>query len=422
MTGSTQVRAEITMPRLSDSMEEATVLAWLKQPGEAVASGEPLVEIETDKATMVYEAERDGVLGGILVGAGEVAALGAPIGWFAGDASEPEGSDVERQAPAPEAGPAIAAPPRPEQPPPARPDKRRARATPLARRVAADQGVDLFGLSGTGPGGRIVRADVMAALAAGRSPEPVSSALPRAAAAGDERLPLSATQRTIARRMSSSRSEVPEFTLTAEIDMTAALAARRELNELLPSARISLNDLVVKAAALVLREQPEMNAAWDGEAIVRRARVNVGVAVATEGALLVPVIFDADRKPLPRLAAETRAAGERARTRSSSAEELSGATFTVSNLGMFGVLSFDAVIDAPQAAILAVGTVVRRPVFDAADAVVARELMQVSLACDHRVVYGAEGARFLARLRELLEHPMLLTLPAHEAAGEEVLR
>jgi pyruvate dehydrogenase E2 component (dihydrolipoamide acetyltransferase) len=175
----------------------------------------------------------------------------------------------------------------------------------------------------------------------------------------------------------------------------------------------------VKAAALALREQPAMNAAWDGDAIVRRARVNVGIAVAAGDALLVPVLADADRTSLTQIAAQARAAGERARSRSSTPDELSGATFTVTNLGMFGVLSFDAVIDAPQAAILAVGAVVRRPMFGEGDVVVARELMQVSLACDHRVVYGADGAQFLARLRELLEHPMLLTLPAAVAAGEE---
>jgi pyruvate dehydrogenase E2 component (dihydrolipoamide acetyltransferase) len=216
--------------------------------------------------------------------------------------------------------------------------------------------------------------------------------------------------------MVASRTEIPEFTLTREIDMTAALALRRQLAE--AGHRVSVNDLVVKAAALALCEHPALNASWGGDHVVHHGHVSVGIAVAAEGVLLVPVIADADRKSLPEIGVEARALGERARTRTASPAELSGATFTVTNLGMLGVLSFTAVIDAPQVAILAAGAVVRGPVFGDDGAVVACDLMQVSLTCDHRAVYGADGARFLQRLAELLEHPTLLLLPPLGAANE----
>jgi len=412
----TQIPVTIAMPRLSDSMEEATILAWLKAPGDTVARGDELVEIETDKATMVYEAEADGVLGELLVGEGEVAALGAPIAELLVAGSPlPAAAPNAGGPPAAEAEPtpAAAAPTSAAAAAPA-PGARMA-ATPIARRLAAQLGIALETLTGSGPRGRIVRADVRAA--GERRPAPGAgvgerpAAAPATAGPGDERIELTSTQRTIARRMVASRSEVPEFTLTAEIDMTDALALRRQLAELGDGARVSVNDLVVKAVALVLREQPAMNASWGGDHIVRHGRVNVGIAVASEGALLVPVIQDADRKPLSEIAREARALGTRARERSATPAALSGGTFTVTNLGMFGVLSFDAVIDAPQAAILAVGATVRRPVFDAHGAVVGRDLMHVSLSCDHRVVYGADGAVFLERLRDVLEHPMTLLMP-----------
>jgi pyruvate dehydrogenase E2 component (dihydrolipoamide acetyltransferase) len=402
----------LLMPRLSDAMEEATVLKWLKAPGDPVARGDELVEIETDKATMVYEAETDGVLGELLVGEGAIVALGAPIAELlveaaAAEAAAPAATSTADRAPAPTAVPAAGiatggTPPRP-------------RATPVARRVAAELGVDLHALAGSGPQGRIVRADVLRAT----PPAPPAAAAPAGGQPADERVPLTTTQRTIAQRMVASRTEIPEFTLTRELDVTAALALRRELAA--AGHRVSVNDLVVKAAALALREHPGVNAAWGGDHVVRRGRVSVGIAVAVDDVLLVPVIADADRKSLPRIAAEARALGERARTRTTTPAELSGATFTVSNLGMLGVLSFTAVIDAPQAAILAVGTVTPRPVFDDGGAVVRRELMQVALTCDHRIVYGAHGAAFLQRLAELLEHPTLLLLPP-EAAEEGDMR
>jgi pyruvate dehydrogenase E2 component (dihydrolipoamide acetyltransferase) len=426
----------IAMPRLSDAMEEATVVAWLKAPGDAVACGEALVEIETDKATVVYEAEQDGVLGELLVGEGEVAALGAPIAQLlveGAQAAPPATPTPAAAAPAPPSAPTPAPPSAatsatapPTAPPPpaaapvpprarhAAPGATRPRATPVARRVAAERGVDLGALVGSGPHGRIVRADVLAAAAAAPVGAPAS---PAAVADGDERVALSATQRTIARRMVASRSEIPEFALTAEVDMTDALALRRQLAD--AGHRVSVNDLVVKAAALALREHPTLNASWGGDHVVRHTHVNVGIAVAADDVLLVPAIADADRKSVPEIAAEARALSERARMRAATPAELSGATFTVTNLGMLGVLSFTAVIDAPQVAILAAGAVVRRPVFGADGTVVGRDLMHVTLTCDHRAVYGAHGARFLQRFAELLEHPTLLLLPPSAAATND---
>jgi pyruvate dehydrogenase E2 component (dihydrolipoamide acetyltransferase) len=399
------VPTTIAMPRLSDSMEEATIVAWLKAPGDPVRRGDALVEVETDKATMTYEAEQDGVLRELLVAEGEVAALGAPIAELLVDAAGAAAASAPA-APAPE-------PPRATSPSsvPVRAATAlgaRIAASPVARRVAAELGVDLRSITGSGPRGRIVRADVLAAAEQVEPASPAAVAMEPVPEGADEHIALTTTQRTIARRMVASRTEIPEFTVTCEIDMTQAVALRRELAAALPGARVSVNDLVVKAAALVLREQPALNASWAGDNVVRHARVNVGIAVATDDALLVPVVTDADRRPLIELAAATRAAGERARARASAPAELTGATFTVTNLGMFGALSFTAVIDAPQVAILAVGGVVRRPVFDADGAVVGRELMQASLSCDHRAIYGADAARFLQRLREVLEQPVML--------------
>jgi pyruvate dehydrogenase E2 component (dihydrolipoyllysine-residue acetyltransferase) len=373
------VLREIPMPRLSDSMEEATVIAWLKGPGESFVRGEALVEVETDKATVVYEAEEDGRLVEVLVPVGESAALGAPIA---------RASMSSALAPAPRPAPASA--------PWAAKTAVRPRATPVARRLAAQLGMALGGVVGTGPGGRIVLADVRNA----HTPSPRPSAAARSVS-------LTPTQRTIARRMTESRASVPDFTLLAEVDVTAALTFRRELNELY-AAGVSINDLVVKATGVALSEHRRLNASFAGDSVVEHDRIHVGVAVATEDALFVPVVRDADHASLVEIARATRTAAERARARTLSPAELEGATFTVTNLGMFGVSSFQAVIDEPQAAILAVGRVDRRPAFDADGAVVARETMHLSLSCDHRVVYGAEAARFLQRVAQLLERPLEL--------------
>jgi pyruvate dehydrogenase E2 component (dihydrolipoamide acetyltransferase) len=405
MTTHTGTTVDVTMPRLSDSMEEATILQWLKQPGERIARGEPIVEVETDKATMVYEAEREheGVLAEIVVAEGETAALGAVIARIESDAAAaarpaPEQAAPETEPAAPK-GTAAAGPKR-------QPHQGRPRATPVARRLAAELDVTLDGVTGSGPGGRIVRADVR--RAAGSAAPTAAPSATRGGRGETTEVPLTSTQRTIAQRMSESRGSIPDFTLEAEVAMEAAHALRERLRRdggTVPS----FNDVVVKAVALALRDFPALNASFEDGRVLRHSRINVGIAVATDDALLVPTIADADRKPLAQIATEARALAERAQSRSLQLADLADGTFTVSNLGMYGVRRFQAVINAPQAAILAVGEVTPRPWVGPDGGLLARRLMDVALSCDHRVVYGAEAARFLQRLRELLEDPTQLT-------------
>ncbi len=387
---------DVTMPRLSDSMEEATVLLWLKQPGDVIRKGDAFVEVETDKATIVYEAELDGTLEEIVVDEGGTVALGAVIARVrvVGGVAPPRAVAVE--APRPVVEPPATVVPLGQ---PARSERHR--ATPVARRLAAELAVDLAALQGSGPGGRIVGGDVRSAATNGARAAATSDAGGRGTATV---LAPTATQRTIARRMSESRSEVPDFTLETEIDMSAAAQLRAELGATSPPAP-SFNDLLVRAVGLCLRELPALNASFVDGAVTRFSRVNVGIAVATDDALLVPTIFDADAKSVAEIAAESRRLAERVRSGSIDLAELADGTITISNLGMFGIRRFQAVINAPQAAILAVGEVAPRPAVGADGGLVVRPTMDVSLSCDHRVVYGADAARFLQRLRDLLEHP-----------------
>jgi pyruvate dehydrogenase E2 component (dihydrolipoamide acetyltransferase) len=393
----TTTLVDIGMPRLSDSMEVATVLEWLKQPGDHVSRGEPLVEVETDKATMVYEAEVEGVIAELVVPAGGTALLGETIARItvAGDAVAAPSPVEPAQAPM-EPAPVVS-----EEPVVQRGvSGSRARATPVARRLARELGVALETVSGTGPGGRIVRADVRAQSGNGQGTAVAES--PRGTAT---EIDLTATQRTIARRMSESRAEVPDFTVEAEIDMEHAHRLREEWRAAGHDPLPSFNDLVVKAVALALREHPALNASYDEMRALRFSRINVGIAVATDDALYVPTIFDADARSVAEIAAESRRLTELVRSRSITTEELDGGTFTVSNLGMFGVRRFNAVINRPQAAILAVGEVALRPWVTPDGGIAARRLMDVALSCDHRIVYGADGARFLQSVRRLLESP-----------------
>ena len=404
MTTSATQLLDVAMPRLSDSMEEATVLQWLKRPGERVAKGEPLVEVETDKATIVYEAESDGVLDEIVVEPGSAAALGDVIARLrvAGGSARSPASTVQPR-------PAVASPPAATGAPASPPSRkqRRARATPVARRLADQLGVALGDLDGTGPGGRIVAADVRPAAPAGERAATAAGQDGRGARTEIEHTP---TQRTIARRMAESRATVPEFTLEAECDMEAAQSLREELRMTGREPVPSFNDLVVKAAALALREFPALNASYAPGRTIRYERINVGIAVDVEDALLVPTIRDADRTSVFEIAREARRLAERARGRALTSDELADGTFTVSNLGMFGVRRFHAVINQPQVAILAVGEIAPRAVVDASASIVARTTMELTLSCDHRVVYGAEAARFLQRLTQLLEHPVTLVV------------
>jgi pyruvate dehydrogenase E2 component (dihydrolipoamide acetyltransferase) len=450
--------AEIVMPRLSDSMEEGTVLRWLKSVGDQVAVGDELVEIETDKANMVYESDLDGTIVEVLAQEGETLPVGDPIARV-GDASEVvsgNGGGAGAASPAGRAGdgptaegpgpdqPAIglrepagaaspAPPPGPATPATTPPSPAavgadgRVKASPIARRIATDRGLDLSGLSGSGPGGRIVKADVERALAAGVAAPAPAAAPPAAAPAGPtpgvaekpetakgavEVVELTKLQQTVARRMAESKATAPHFYLQAEIDMTAAVEGRAKLKASAKEGDVvpTFNDMVVKACAIALREHPRANGAYRDGKIELYSRINVGVAVAAQDALVVPTVFDADQKGLRRIAGETRALAARVRDGSITPPELSGGTFTVSNLGMYGISNFHAVINTPQAGILAVGEVKAKPVVADSGAIEARQLMGVTLACDHRILYGADGAIFLARVRELLEEPLGLAL------------
>ena len=466
---------EIVMPRLSDTMEEGTILRWLKADGEEVARGEELVEIETDKATMVYESDQQGVLR-IIAAEGTTLAVGEPIASVGAGSPAAEENGAAARAPAPQdqgpaqraaAGSPQGSAPSEDSGTPAGPSRaappagggERVRASPLARRIARERGVELTGLSGSGPGGRIVKADVLgsppAALgapsagaptapgapAAPGTPAdagapadasvPAAAETPPAAAVGEvatakgqtTEVELTRTQQTIARRMAESKATIPDFTLRMDVDMEACVRLRSELKRLQPggggahgaSDAPTYNDMIVKASALSLREHPRANGSYRDGRLLLHSRVNVGVAVAAEGALVVPTVFDADTKSLGEIARETRALAERVRAQSITPPELGGGTFTVSNLGMYGVASFTAIINPPQAAILAVGRLEPRAVageaaVDGEAPVVVRNVLTLTLVCDHRILYGAEAAQFLSRVRELLQSPTALTL------------
>jgi pyruvate dehydrogenase E2 component (dihydrolipoamide acetyltransferase) len=411
--------SDVVMPRLSDSMEEGTILRWLKSDGDEVRRGEELVEIETDKATMTYESDTEGVLQ-VVAAVGETLPVGAVIARLNGAGGPPPAAaEPPAEAAAPPPPPEAPAPPPPPRPAPAAVpeapaaapsgDGARRKVSPVARRIARELGVDVTSLRGTGPGGRIVRADVEAAAPAkpAAAPAPATPAAAPGAAKGEVTV-VEATraQGVIARRMAESRATIPDFTVTVEVDATAALDLRAQLKQVLDPPP-SINDLVVKACALALREFPRVNASYRDGRFEQYSRVNVGVAVAGEASLIVPTVFDADRKTVGEIAREARSLAEKVRAGTVTPPELAGGTFTVSNLGMFGVREFTAVINPPQAAILSVGAAVARPVARDGEVVV-RSVMEMTMACDHRIIYGADAARFLGRVRELLEQPLSL--------------
>jgi pyruvate dehydrogenase E2 component (dihydrolipoamide acetyltransferase) len=442
---------DIVMPRLSDSMEEGTILAWMKSVGDEVELGDELVEIETDKANMVFEADAAGTLVEIVAPEGDTLPIGEVIARV-GDPSEAGGdgageaprSSSAVRAPAPprvhaadtpadlpdsapaQAGPPEVPTPSPTQPTPSREPGKRVKASPLARRIAREKGIDLAGLSGSGPGGRIIKADVEAAPSDGAAPaaappvaEPAAPAAPtpgarekpETAKGQTETVELTKTQQTIARRMAESKATAPHFYLQANVDMSRCFEARAQIKASAREGEVvpSFNDMVVKACAIALREFPRANGAYRDGHWELYERVNVGIAVAANEALVVPTIFDADQKGLRRIATEARALAARVRDQSITPPELSGATFTVSNLGMYGISNFHPIINSPQAAILAVGEITPTPVAKDGELTVA-QLMGVTLVCDHRILYGADGAEFLARVRALLEEPLGLAL------------
>ncbi len=409
---------QIVMPRLSDSMEEGVILNWLKEDGDQVEVGDELVEIETDKASMVYESDLAGVLE-ILVPAGETRPIGEPIATVSKDGPPPTGkaapAEPAKSEPATTGEPEAAAVAKTAPPPPpaSAEEAERIRISPLAARLAREKGVDPAGIEGSGPNGRIVKADVDRALSAAAPPVPTEPGpVPREGepAKGETiRVEPTRAQSLIARRMAESRATVPSFTLETTVDMTTAMALRAEMKETAPEGELvpTINDMVVKAAALALRHHPRANSSYRDGALELFYRINIGIAVASNDALIVPVISDADHLELREIATESRRLSERVRTGEVTPPELSGGTFTITNLGMYGVRSFDAVIHGGQAAILAVGEVSDRALVRDGEVVPAM-LMDLSLACDHRVLYGADAAEFLAEIRANLEEPGLL--------------
>jgi pyruvate dehydrogenase E2 component (dihydrolipoamide acetyltransferase) len=494
--------SDVTMPRLSDSMEEGTVLKWLVEEGGEVKRGEPLVEIETDKANMTHDADSDGVLIEIIAQEGDTLEIGEVIARI-GDAGEAKGEGAgkaeeggeeavdeaeaageaedegaeEAESEAAEQEKEAATAEGDEEAATAEGEEAalagaeggggetqagagtatrektsggngdgRVKASPVARRMARDLGVELAQLEGTGPGGRIVKADVQAAAENGgavakEAPEKgVAEAEPAEAGAAAEaeappkeekaeekpakKEPLKAEagakgeveieeltrlQQTVSRRMAESKATAPDFSIALTVDMTAAVELRTRLKAISDPVP-SFNDMVVKAAANALREHPRVNGAYRDGKFELYERVNVGIAVAALDALVVPTIFDADKKSLGQIARDARAVIGKVKDKTVTPPELSGGTFTVSNLGMFGIEHFTAIINPPQAAILTVGKLDKQPAVDDRGKVVARDQMTLTLVCDHRILYGADGAEFLARVKDLLEQPLSLAL------------
>ena len=429
---------KVHMEALSPTMEEGQVVKWLKSEGDEVTGGEILAEIETDKATMELSARGDGVLRAILVAEGGTAPVGDVIAVIAGadedisefgagvaesseataDPSEAAGTAAAPAGPAPAEATAEAAAPAeavtPEAAPaPAAGDGGRIKASPLARRLAADSGLDLAAVSGSGPAGRIVKRDVEGALKEGVATEPAPARLPsRPMSDADyEDFSLSQMRKTIARRLAESLGPIPHFFLTIDVDMGRAVEARRSINAMLEAEgqKVSLNDLIIRATAAALRRHPACNAHWLGDSIRLFNRVHIGVAVAVEDGLITPIVRDADTKGVAQIGAEVREMAGRARERKLQPEEYMGATFSISNLGMFGIHEFTAVINPPEAGILAIGGVEEIPVVEDGEVVV-RSRMRITMSCDHRVIDGATGARFLATLKGMLEEPAAILL------------
>ncbi|HEY7783882.1 MAG TPA: pyruvate dehydrogenase complex dihydrolipoamide acetyltransferase [Pyrinomonadaceae bacterium] len=426
---------QVMMPKLSPTMEEGQISRWLKKEGDKVSMGEPLAEIDTDKATMEMQALQNGTLRKILVQEGETAPLGQPIAIV----GEPE-EDISalltaapaKTAAAPPAQspgePAPTPPPATEAPQPqptslargngaqAASGSDRLVVSPLAARMAAENGLDLRSLSGTGPGGRIVKRDIEAVLNQRETGKPAvqlravpSVQRPPTGASPYRDEPISEIRRTIARRLVTSLGPIPHFFLTIEVEMDRAAEMRESIKALDPDLKISINDIIIKVAAAALIQHPQVNASFQDKTIRYYERADVGVAVAIEDGLITPVVRSADLKSLSEIAAEVRDMAERARHRKLKTEEYTGASFSVSNLGMFGIDEFTAVINPPEGAILAVGAMTPKPVVRDGEIAV-RQMMHVTMSCDHRVIDGATGAKFLQTFKKILENPLYLVV------------
>jgi pyruvate dehydrogenase E2 component (dihydrolipoamide acetyltransferase) len=443
------VASEVVMPRLSDTMDSGTVAKWLKQEGDEVKRGDIIAEIETDKANMDLESYSTGILARIIVGEGQSAGLGEPIAVIAANAeeaqtlkqdgagsasaakessatgTEPAGVEEAQSAPS---QPQASASTNGTEPNGSEPGGR-VKASPLARRLAQEHGINLAQVAGTGPGGRITKEDVQSYVEQAGSTAPAAAqpattteaarptAVPAPASLGPvtsglregTRAEMSRMQSTIARRMAAAKFSAPEFVLTAEFDLTEARKLLRTISGVADAPKVGPNDLIIKAVAAALRQHPEVNSGWEDDGIVNYGRVNVGNAVAIPGGLIVPVIQDADAKTLGQIATESKELIERARANKLAPSEYEGGTFSISNLGMYGIDQFTPIINVPEACILGIGAITPTPVV-VDDEVIVRDRMKVTLSCDHRVVNGAQGAEFLRTLRRLVENPLLSVL------------
>jgi pyruvate dehydrogenase E2 component (dihydrolipoamide acetyltransferase) len=424
--------SKVIMPKLSPTMEEGQIARWLKKEGDKVSMGEPLAEIDTDKATMEMQALSNGVLRKIIVNEGESAPLGQLIAVIAGAdediaslLSEGAAKPSEPAKPPASTPPPAEAQPEPEAAPAPAETNGHAKSgapttsgrmivSPLAARMASEAGLDLHTLQGSGPNGRIIKRDIEAALktgvAATGKAETVQfqpAAVATASAYRDE--PATEMRRTIARRLVTSIGPVPHFFLTSEIEMDRAAEMRKGINSLDPDLKISINDIIIKVVANALVQHPGVNASFQDKFIRHYEHADIGVAVAIEDGLITPVIRAADQKSLSQIAGEVRELADRARTRKLKPEEYTGATFSISNLGMFGIDEFTAVINPPEGGILAVGAMTAKPVVRDNEIVI-RQMMRVTMSCDHRVIDGATGARFLQTVKKILENPLYLVV------------
>lgn len=414
------------MEALSPTMEEGRLSQWTKKEGDTVKNGDVIAEVETDKAIMELVARGNGVIRKQLIGDGDTAPVGTVIGVIAepdeniddiiagaGAApSKPEEKPAEGEQKTPQPAPSAAPEPSPkaetreEAPEEAATEPasgERLKASPLARRLASDRGIELGRIQGSGPGGRIVKRDVEAAAQAA----PSATVAAPASDKDYEDIPLTQIRKTIARRLSESIGPIPTFYLTAEFDLTRVSELRAAMIEMGDEYKVSVNDIILKAAATALAQHPEVNAHWLGDAVRQFNRVHIGMAVAIDDGLITPVIFDADKKGLAEISAEARLLAKKARERKLKPDEYTGSTFSISNLGMFGIDQFTAIINPPEAGILAIGSATDSPVVVDGELVIQKRL-RVTMSCDHRVIDGAAGAKFLQTLRRLLENPLML--------------
>ncbi|WP_374659333.1 pyruvate dehydrogenase complex dihydrolipoamide acetyltransferase [Phenylobacterium sp.] len=426
---------DVLMPALSPTMEEGTLAKWHVKKGDTVSSGDVIAEIETDKATMEVEAVDEGVVEEILIPEGsEGVKVNTPIARLAGEgapAAAPAKAEPAKTAEAPKAEapkPAAAAPTEAPKPAPAAPAKaagERIFASPLARRIAEQKGLDLGQVQGSGPHGRIIKRDVEGATPQAKAPAAAPAAAPAPAASAPRQaqtlaqmgipdgsydlIPLDGMRKTVARRMTDSFRDVPHFPLTIDLEIDGLLASRAKINAMLEKrgVKVSVNDLVIKAAAVALTQVPEANASYSPEGIAMHHHADIAMAVAIDGGLITPIIRKAEQKGLAQIATEAKDLAERARTRKLKPDEFQGGTFSVSNLGMFGIKSFASIINEPQGCILSVGAGEQRPVVKNGQLAVAT-VMTVTLTCDHRVVDGAVGARWLAAFKALIEDPITM--------------